>query len=208
MKITKIEQQKNNRSRYSIFVDGNFSVGVHESVLFSEHLHVGDTITRDKIEALEQADARFAAKDIAFNLLKYRQRSIGEMRSRLRKKDFDGVVIETIINELKADGYLNDEEFALTYAEDQLTRKNIGPIRLKSELYKKQIPDKIVEKTVIQIYQKYDVVELARNAAKKKKQSLGNVDYQTAYRRMTSYLGRRGFPWDIITEVIDLEEWD
>ena len=207
MKITKIVQQKKNKSRYSIFVDGEYGVGVHESVLFSEHLHVGDKITKEKLVELEAADARFAAKNAAFTLLKYRQRSVGEMRSRLFKKDFSREVVNGVIDELRGDGYLNDEEFAMAYAEDQLNRKNIGPVRLKAELRKKQIGNKITEKTVAEIYEKYNALELARNAAEKKKQSLHNVNYETAYRRLTSYLGRRGFSWDIINEVVDLEEW-
>ncbi|MBS1271699.1 MAG: Regulatory protein RecX [Candidatus Marinimicrobia bacterium] len=207
MEITKIEQQKKNKSRYSIFVDGDYVVGVHESVLFNEHLHVGDKITKEKISELESADARYAAKDAAFHLLKYRQRSVEEMRSRLLNKDFSNDVVAEVIDELRIDEYLNDEKFAMTYAEDQVARKNIGPIRLKAELRKKQLPDKIIEKTVTQIYQKHDALELARDAAEKKKHSLRKVDYETAYRRLTSYLGRRGFSWDIINEVVDLEEW-
>ncbi|MCF7803402.1 MAG: RecX family transcriptional regulator [Candidatus Marinimicrobia bacterium] len=208
MQVTKIAQQKKNKRRYSIFLDGEFGFGIHEAILLESGLHSGDKLTHYDIAKLEHQDAVYAAKEAAFNLLKYRQRSVGEMRSRLYKKDFDDAVVEEVVEHLLDKDYLNDEEFAETFAEDQLTRKNIGPIRLKAELSKKRIPDKIIEDTVASMYQKFNVVDLAREAAEKKMSSLRNVDYETAYRRLTSYLGRRGFPWDVINEVIDLEEWD
>jgi len=206
MKITKIEQQKNNPRRYSVFLDGDYGFGIHESILIKTGLHPGDTVSFERMQDLERRDEVFRAREAAFKLLQYRDRSMGELRRRLRKKSFPDPVIETVIEELEEKGYLDDREFAMTFAEDQLTRKNIGPIRLRAELGKKRVSDAIIDDVVHEIYQKYDVLELALAAARKKAGSLKRVEDRTAYRRLTSYLARRGFSRDVINRVVD-EVW-
>ena len=203
MQITKIEQQKKNTSRYSIYVDGEFAVGVHESVFFSANLHVRDEITSEQIADFERQDAVLRAKEAAFNLLKFRQRSTAELRFRLARKDFEPAVVEQVIDGFCAKGYLDDEKFAREFAKDQLTRKNIGPLRLRSELTKKQVPKPIIENVLSEIYTKYDPYHLAEQAADKKLAKEKSGDYQTVYRRVSNYLVRRGFSWEIISDILE-----
>lgn len=205
MKITAIEQQKKNTRRYSLFLDGEFALGIDEGILLKAGLRIGDTISEDEVERLRTEDERFRAREAAFRLLKYRQRSVAEMRERLGEKGFLSAVIEEVIEDLLAEGYLDDTEFATLFAEDLLTRKNIGPLRLRAELNKKQVPDRIINTTIEQMYRKYDEQDLARQAASKKMATLRRVDKETAYRRLTGYLARRGFHWDVINEVIPTE---
>lgn len=203
MHITKIEQQKKNTSRYSIYVDGEFAVGVHESIFFSANLHVRDEITPEQIADFEKQDAVLRAKESAFNLLKFRQRSKAELRFRLARKEFDSAVVEQVIDEFCTKGYLNDEKFAREFAEDQLTRKSIGPLRLRSELTKKQVPKTIIENVLSDIYNKYDPYKLAEQAADKKLAKEKTGDYETVYRRVSNYLARRGFSWEIISDILE-----
>lgn len=205
MKITAIEQQKKNTRRYSLFLDGEFALGIDEGVLLKAGLGTGDTISQDGVDQLRTEDERFRAREAAFRLLKYRQRSEAEMRGRLGEKGFQPAVIEEVIQDLLAGEYLDDTEFATLFAEDLLTRKNIGPLRLRAELTKKQVPDRIINTTIERMYQKYSERELARQAASKKMATLRRVDKETAYRRLTGYLARRGFHWDVINEVIPAE---
>ncbi len=205
MKITKIEQQKKDARRYAIFLDGEFAFGLHESLLLQSGLHTGDTITGAEVGELKYADEEFRAKEAAYTLLQYRERSVAELRGRLRKKGYPGAVVASVLETLEEKGYLNDREFALKYAEDQLTRKNIGPIRLRTELAKKQVGEAIIDQVVEEIYQKYDVMELAVRAARKKIRILQGKDYETSYRRLTGYLNRRGFSWDVISQVVQQE---
>ncbi|HKJ66960.1 MAG TPA: RecX family transcriptional regulator [bacterium] len=205
MKITKIEQQQKNKQRYSVYLDGEFAFGIHQSILLKAGLHTGEELTPDNIADFEKQDALFRAKDASFRLLKYRQRSEAELRKRLLQKSFDEEIVEAIITELTQKDYLNDEEFARLYSEDLLTRKHIGPLRMRAELSKKQVPEEIIERTIQTMYQKYDEYDLARKAAEKKLRTLTRVDNETAHRRVTNYLVRRGFDWDIIAEVVDID---
>ena len=55
MKITKIEQQKKNKSRMSVFIDGEFSFGTDNFTLLSLHLKEGEEITL-KIAIVDNTD--------------------------------------------------------------------------------------------------------------------------------------------------------
>lgn len=203
MVITKIEQQKKNKRRYSVFVDGDFALGIHESILFSANFNVGDSITEEQLSEYQYEDELFRAKEAAFHLLKYRQRSKSEMHQRLKQKKFSESVVETTITELEAKKYLNDTDFARQFAQDQLVRKNIGPLRLRAELNKKQVPEKIINSVIDEIYKEHDVYELAASAAEKKLTTMRNDDRESKYRKITGYLARRGFSWDVINNVLD-----
>jgi len=207
MQITKIEQQKKNKRRYSVFLDGEYTFALHQDLLFRVNLHTGDEITSEQVEQFQYEDQILAAKEAAFNLLKYRERSTEEVRDRLRKKQYSEKVIAEVVQYLLEKDFLNDQHFAEIFAVDQLTRKNIGPIRLRSELQKKKLPKQLIEQTIEKIYQKYDLREQAEQAAAKKRKTLKNVDGETAYRRLTYYLARRGFSWEIISDVVNREDF-
>lgn len=207
MQITKIEQQKKNKKRYSVFLDGEFAFGLHQDLLFRINLHTGDELTSEQVTQYQTEDQILAAKNTAFSLLKYRERSTAEIRDRLRKKQFSEKVIDEVIQHLLDKNFLNDQHFAEMFAEDQLTRKNIGPMRLRAELQKKKLPKNLIERTVEAIYKKYDIREQAEQAATKKRKTLKGVDGETAYRRLTNYLARRGFSWEVISQVVDREDF-
>lgn len=207
MQITKIEQQKKNKRRYSVFLDGEYAFGLHQDLLFRVNLHTGDELTHEQVEQFQYEDQILAAKEAAFHLLKFRERSTEEIRDRLRKKQYSAKVIDEVIQHLVDKDFLNDQHFAEMFAEDQLARKNIGPMRLRAELQKKKLPKQLIEHTIEKTYQKYDIREQAEQAAAKKRKTLKNVDAETAYRRLTNYLARRGFSWEVISDVVNREDF-
>lgn len=190
-----------------MFLDGEFTFGIHQNLLLKIGLHTGDEISPVQVNDYKRQDQLLAAKDAAYRLLQYRQRSIHEMRTRLGQKDFSADIVDAVVDELIERDLLNDRKFAQIFAEDQLSRKNIGPIRLRAELQKKYLSKQIISEVVEKIYQKYDIREQAELAAEKKRKSLARLDSETAYRRLTSYLARRGFSWDIISDIVSPEDF-
>ena len=52
------------------------------------------------------------ARNKAFNLLSYRERTIKEIEDRLRKKDFSEEIIKAVVDFLLEKDYLNEERFS------------------------------------------------------------------------------------------------
>ena len=75
-KITALRIQKKNRRRVSIFLDGRYAFGVQASV--AARLSVGQTLSAEEIEQLQERDEIEVTHERALNYLSYRPRSCAE----------------------------------------------------------------------------------------------------------------------------------
>jgi len=75
MIVTGIERQKKQPGRYSIFVDGEFAVGVGSEVLLAAGLRKGDEITTGTLDRLRNDEELRAARRIAARYLGTRRRT-------------------------------------------------------------------------------------------------------------------------------------
>ena len=83
-KITRLEQQKNNKDRVNVYLDDEFAFGLN--LMDAAHLRKGQELTENDIVELRQKDAIVKSIGIAVNLLSYRPRSTHEIRQKLQKK--------------------------------------------------------------------------------------------------------------------------
>jgi regulatory protein len=148
VKISKIEQQKKNKNRSSIYIDEKFAFGLSNEVLVKFDLHEGDEIDHDTIQnvLLEREKQMIRAR--AFRLLRYRSRSIQELRNRLSRIGFDDELVAGVIEELIMDNTLDDEKFAQSYIADYTKLKPKGNIFVRRELTKMGVAKEIIERLI------------------------------------------------------------
>ena len=137
-------------------------------------------------------------------LLGRRDRSVGEIQTKMREKKFEENEIEETIKQLKKLNFLDDAKFAKHYISNQLIIKPLGKYQLKQKLKRKFIPDEIIEKAMIEIGPDREM-ELAREAALKYQKS--KIKDQNDKLKFKEKLGRhlisRGFDWEIVKKVIE-----
>ena len=75
-----------------------------------------------------------AAKLVAFDLLARRAWSTRELSRRLRGRGAPEDVARTVVTELEARGYVNDEAFARGWAQSRAEGRRVGSMRLRREL--------------------------------------------------------------------------
>lgn len=85
MQISKIERQKKNPQRYSIFIEENYAFGIDEQVLLSFAIRKGMTLTEKLIEEILKAEFQQSIYIKALNYLSYGLRSEKEVYEYLRK---------------------------------------------------------------------------------------------------------------------------
>src|SRR5690349_12726276 len=91
--------------------------------------------------------------DRALKLLSFKPRSVAELHERLLEKEWaEGAVVDQVIARLIELGYLNDEQFAASYASSRLTVRPLGRTRLRRDLQRKKIPTQVTEQTLNDIY--------------------------------------------------------
>lgn len=203
-KITAIEAQQKRSNRRSIFVDGEFVAGAHESVVVALGLAVGQVFDKDRLVELLKAETKRKAMDSAFRLLSFRDRSITEIRRRLGGNDFPEEIVEEVIEQLIRLDYLDDERFSRSWVKSRTQSKPMGRHRLAYELRTKGVDANSVEEALGQLDEDTEF-NLALSIARNKAQKMVSGD-PSFKNRIISFLRRRGFGWDVITRVLDALE--
>ncbi len=200
--ITKLEPQKNNNKRYSVFVEGEFLLGVDANLIIEYNLQVGEEISEDLIDKLIAEEDLQQAKDAAFSLLSYRQRSRQEIKNRLAEKGYSPDIIRQVISVLEQLDYIDDREFAVSWIRDRISR-GFGPYRVRQQLREKGIAEQIIEE---QLEAEYDFeleYQLAEQLASKKKRRYRNKSDWETRNKLKQVLKRKGFSFSVIEVVLD-----
>ena len=140
------------------------------------------------------------AREYALRLLEYRERSEQEIKERMSRKNYNERLINSTIKSLKNHNLVNDRRFARMWAESCL-RRSYGRWKVQSDLNKKGIDEEIVEEVLRESYSKVDEVQIALALIQKKWPFL-KEEKNTLLRRVSDFLKRRGFPFEVIAEVI------
>jgi len=202
-KITKIEIQKKRKNRFSIFLDGEFAFGLDQDVLLKFGLSKGVELSESDIESILIAEEKKQAKDRALKFLGYRDRSEKEIIDKLKLIGYDKPVIEWVISELKRMQLIDDSRFAQSFAKTKMLAKPMGEYLLRCELKRKGIQEHHINAAIENIFEERDPVSIAIPLAQKQILKYKNVDELKRKKRLTDFLLRRGFNWEVITEVIE-----
>ena len=142
-------------------------------------------------------------REAAFRLLAVRARSAGELRQRLRQKRFSPELVEQVIAELQAKGYQSDEDFARQYAREKWTSSGWGPARVRQELRAKGIAPELTDQVVDETFADTDLVAALLPLAMKRWRTTEGLPAETRRRRLVGFLQRRGYDWNIISQVLE-----
>jgi len=206
-RITKIEPQKKNPKRRSIFLDERFAFGLDEEVVYKYGLKTGQELEQKKIDQIIEAETKKEAKEIALRFLSYRMRSEKEVRDKLKKKEFAQSLIDEVIKDLKRVNLIDDNEFASAFVRDRISNSPRGKILLKQELWKKGIKKEVIEKVLKEYFKgENEELILAKELLQKRKKRYEGLDQNVAKRRLMSFLLRRGFSYDIVKQVLRVED--
>ncbi|HLI50416.1 MAG TPA: regulatory protein RecX [Thermomicrobiaceae bacterium] len=198
--ITGITPQRRNPNRVSIAIDGEFALGVDQSVAESSRLYVGQWLSDDDLRRLAAADDRARAIEAGLRYLEYRPRSERETRQRLREKAYSPIAIDQAIEQLKAWKYLDDETFARFWVENRQTFRPRGSRLLRSELGAKGVPRELASAVVEELGG--DELPAALELARKRLASLQDLEPLVQRRRLSAFLQRRGYDWETVRSVL------
>lgn len=192
-KITDIAEQKKNKQRCSIFIDGAFKCGLDRLTVISHRLEIGDDISDEELGVIQRESEGAAAFEKCIGYLSYRMRSEREICDYLAEKGYLTVVINETLKKLKTYGYVDDMQLAKSYVESKRTR--YGMYRMIRDLRQMGVSDEIIETVKEEAEPQYDeayevILKYVKTRRKRDKQ------------KIRVYLASRGFGFDIISEVM------
>ncbi|MFN7948131.1 MAG: regulatory protein RecX [Blastocatellia bacterium] len=135
----------------------------------------------------------------AFRLLAAKPRSEAVLRERLLEKAWaEAEIVDRVINRLKELGYLNDEQFAASYATSKLTTKPLGRTRLRRDLHRKKVSSQAAEQALDEVYAERSEEELIDKAIAKRIRLRGRPQTREETKKLFDYLLRLGFGYDLV----------
>jgi len=195
-KITAITAQKRQPQRVNIFLDGEFAFGLARIV--AAWLQVGQELSDEEIARLRAADAREQAYQRALRYVGYRPRTEAEIRRYLVKRKVAEEDIEAVLIRLRDLKMVDDTAFARAWVEDRVLFRPRGRRALRAEMRQKGLAEDTIDQTLENI----DEAALAYQAACKGARRYRNLDWSAFRQKMSAYLARRGFPYEIVREAV------
>lgn len=197
-KITAITPADKLKRRQKVFLDGRFAFSLAAEVVARAALKVGQVLDSERVTALAGQERLNRSVGRARRYFGYRPQSEAELKEKLGRRGVPASEIETITAQLKAEGLLDDGDFARFWKEN---RESFGPRSRRLvclELKRKGVPQDIIERVAGEISD----TESAYRAAQGRVRCLSLTDYQIFYRRLGSYLKRRGFDDEVINHTL------
>jgi regulatory protein len=142
------------------------------------------------------------AKNSAYRYLAIRPRSRAEVEQRLTDRGFPPGIVRSVIEHLFRLGYLNDAQFARDWAASRVRTRGYGRRRVEQELRQKGIVREIISEVLAGLFEDSSELEIARREAEKKLKGLARYEPEVRRRRLAGHLERKGFPPDIIRQII------
>jgi regulatory protein len=159
----------------------------------------GSTSSEEALPKGEDKDRSLdAAKQSAYRMLSYRDRTSHELDVKLKEKGFSEEVISEVISFLQKTGVLDDGRFARQWARSRTEYRHIGPIRLRRELLEKGISTGEADAVLHQLSEEHDPVAAAEGALTRRFKGPGLFHDVKIRQRAFVFLQRKGFAAETI----------
>ncbi|MBN2483767.1 MAG: RecX family transcriptional regulator [Candidatus Omnitrophica bacterium] len=138
------------------------------------------------------------ALQYSFLLLKYRDRTTFELKTRLRRKKFSKSVVEKTVEYLVENRYVNDRDFAFLYARQKF-RDAFGERKVAFELKRFGIDHETIRQAVTAARGEFDKTDMIKTLIEKKCRD-------KTPRAIMRYLVQRGFQYEDIMQGLTDED--
>lgn len=211
MKITKIERQKRNQNRSSVYLDDAFAFGIDEFDLYRLKLCEGMELSEADVKEIRETVLLTSGKNYGMKLTAARSYTTAGLIRKMREKEFDEWVIDQTVAFLREYRLLDDEEYAKRFVHDEIYLKGHGKYRIQNALREKGIDKETAERVLEQFdFSEAEESVLLPLAEKKLK---GDFSYENIA-KTKRYLAARGYSFDSIDSAVGKivgrseEEWD
>ncbi|MDO5048940.1 MAG: regulatory protein RecX [Actinomycetaceae bacterium] len=156
----------------------------------------------ERAASLEGEEAVAEAKEVALRQLDRQDRSRGELESKLRERGYQPDAIEAALDRLAEAGLVDDERFARMLVRTRHSERGLVGRALVQELRKKKIPPHVIDVAMEEV-EDADPEAVARDLVERRARSMTGVDREKQFRRLTSFLARKGYSPGMCMHVVN-----
>lgn len=142
------------------------------------------------------------AENLSLAALTRRGLSQRELERTLRQRELDEDTIALEVSRLKSVGLIDDAALAQQLVGQLQERKGLGRSAIAAELTRRMLSPAAIEYG-LDLIDSGDELARAREVAGRRARQLGGLDRDTAVRRLTGYLLRRGYSGSTLRAAVD-----
>lgn len=132
-----------------------------------------------------------------------RQRSVEELRERLLEgRGATAAIVEEAIERLRGYGYLDDAQFAQSYASLRIQQRPIGRQRLQRDLWLKKIDKQTADAALDLVFEQTPEEDLIDRAIAKRVRLRGKPKNRAEAKKLFDHLLRQGFAFELVSEKV------
>jgi regulatory protein len=143
-----------------------------------------------------------SAQDVSMHALTRRGMSRWELEKALLSREIDEQTVAAELDRLEAVGLLDDAALAETLVRTQHERKGLGRGALTAELRRRHIDQEHIDAALEQVDDD-DEQSRATELAMKRASQLSSYDLETAKRRLSAFLMRKGYSSSVVRAATD-----
>ena len=187
--ITSLEQQKNDKTRCSVYLDGVFYCGLKIEVAVKYRLKPGMTIEKSELDAIQFENEKVQATERAMNHLSATMKTCRQMRDFLNSKGYTQAVADYVIDKLEGYGYIDDYAYCRAYV-NSVSGK--GKTAIRAALIKRGAQREAIDAALNEVEEDEDEV-----LAVAQKYMRGRSPTRENLNKALRHLISRGFDYDV-----------
>lgn len=173
-KITSIEQQKKDKTRCSVYIDGVFYCGLKIEVAIKYRLKAGMEIERSELDEIQLANEKIQATERAMNHLSATLKTRRQMSDFLASKGYTQAVIDYVIDKLEGYGYIDDYAYCRAYVASVSGK---GKTAIRAALLKRGADRDAIDEALSEVEEDEDeVMAVVRKYMRGKEYSRENIN--------------------------------
>lgn len=132
----------------------------------------------------------------------YQERAISEVVAKLDETDLEAVEKDEILQNLIAQGFINEKRFVESFVKGRFNLKRWGRIRIRQELKMRGISDPLVQEG-LDLLQPEEYYDTLQHLADRKWKLTTDDNLYKRKSKVARFLVFRGFETDLVWEIVD-----
>ena len=203
MTVSKIEPLS--KSRYKVFIEGQFAFTLYKGELSRYHIAEDNRIDEEVYDILRKLVIK-RAKLRAMHLLSDMGRTESQLRTKLKQGGYPDEAVEEAIRYVKSFGYINDAEYVRSFIDSRKEKKSKKEIF--AALKQKGVDSDIIEQVFEEMdYGEEDSRQAIEALMRKRNYNPDSADLKEKQKLM-GYLMRKGFRYEEVNSVLNSADSD
>lgn len=183
-------------------MNDKFAFACDAQFVYIHSITKGKVMEKDHLEDIINEDNYIKGKNAALHFLERSFKSSKQVVDKLTSKEFDIKTINRVIEFLQQYGFIDDKRFVELFVKEKI--KSSGKNKIKFSLLKKGLPEDLIKEELNRITNEQQL-EIALQLGEKKVRILSKSENDTKklYKKITDYLVRSGYDFEIVNQVLD-----